>query len=545
MCGCHPLGRWVRLVVAVLLGASALGGAIAGAQPGPPQRMLVMPFDTSGEARGWWLGEGSSHLVAEYLRAFGLEALWRDDRRRAFARLQVPGVASLSHGTIIRIGQLLGATAVIVGSVTLEDEEIIVKARSIRLDTGRLQTEVQERGALDDLLAVHDRLARRLLPTGVTPDDRPLSQQPPLAAFENFIKGLLADSHAAQVGLLEKAIALHPEYDRARLELWRAHHEADEHQKALSTALAVPDGSTLANRAQFAAAVSEIELLEYDDAFKRLQFVSQVTGAPEAYNNLGIIQLRRGATPETGLATYWFSKASQADPAEPDYCFNLGYAYWFEQDPRAAVYWLREAVRRDTTDGGAHFLLGSALHATGSSTEGEREFELARRLSSEYEKPDARPPAERVDRGLERLKDDLQAPGAFRADLTLQATGLRDHRELAQFHLDRGRRFFERESDREAVAELLRSLYLSPYEAEAHLLLGRVYLRSGRLREGVDALKVALWSQPSAEAHVALAQAYVQAREFELARTEAEKALALDPESPAARDVLKDLGGTR
>ena len=88
--------------------------------------------------------------------------------------------------------------------------------------------------------------------------------------------------------------------------------------------------------------------------------------------------------------------------------------------------------------------------------------------------------------------------------MTLAVSGQRDQQELARFYLDRGRRLFEQENDREAMAELNRALYLSPYLAEAHLLLGRSHLRSGRAREAIDALKISLWSAETAEAHVAL-----------------------------------------
>ena len=52
----------------------------------------------------------------------------------------------------------------------------------------------------------------------------------------------------------------------------------------------------------------------------------------------------------------------------------------------------------------------------------------------------------------------------------------------------------QQESDREAIAELDRALYLSPYLADAHLLLGRIHLRNGRVRDAIDALKISLWS---------------------------------------------------
>jgi lipopolysaccharide biosynthesis regulator YciM len=121
-------------------------------------------------------------------------------------------------------------------------------------------------------------------------------------------------------------------------------------------------------------------------------------------------------------------------------------------------------------------------------------------------------------------------------------SGQRDQQELAAFYLDRARRLFEQESDREAIAELNRGLYLSPYFADAHLLLGRIHLRNGRAREAVDALKISLWSAETAQAHTALADAYLQLKDLDGARAEADRALALDPSSSEARrlvDMLK------
>src|SRR5215813_7130353 len=100
-------------------------------------------------------------------------------------------------------------------------------------------------------------------------------------------------------------------------------------------------------------------------------------------------------------------------------------------------------------------------------------------------------------------------------------SGQRDQRELARYYLDRGRRAYREEHDREALVDLNRTLFLSPYEAEAHLLIGRVHLRAGRVREAIDAFKISLWSVESADAHVALAEAYLEARDRASAEAEA------------------------
>ncbi|HEY3044831.1 MAG TPA: tetratricopeptide repeat protein, partial [Vicinamibacterales bacterium] len=127
---------------------------------------------------------------------------------------------------------------------------------------------------------------------------------------------------------------------------------------------------------------------------------------------------------------------------------------------------------------------------------------------------------------------------ARRIDTKITEPGQRDQQELAGFYLDRARRLFQQESDREAVAELDRALYLSPYLADAHLLLGRIHLRNGRAREAIDALKISLWSAETAEAHTVLADAYIQSKELDQARAEVARALALDPASSEAKRLL-------
>jgi tetratricopeptide (TPR) repeat protein len=531
--------QFQRLLAHTVLAAALAGVGATRLDAQTPSRMLVMPFETGDDARSWWLGEGAAVLLADDLRALGIEAIGRDERLRAFGRLQVPPVASLGHSTVIRIGQLVGASAVVVGTIKTTDDRLVIRARTLRLDTGRLQGEVEEQGSLDGLFTLFDRIAHRLVSTPSWPPSREQPAMPTPAAFESYVKGLLADIPAAQAAFLEKAIALHPAYDAARLALWRAYTDAGEPDRALAAAKAVAASSAFSRAARFAAALSELALDQYDAAFSHFRELWDETHAGEAANNLGVLQLRRGGTSEAGSATYWFTRAKEAS-SEPDYFFNLGYAYWFEQDVQAAIYWLREVVRRDPTDGDAHFVLGSALQVSGSTVEGGRELELAERLAARHTGEDRRP-GERVPRGLERVRESMGTPAVTSAEVTLAATEQRERSELAAFHLARGRRAYDAEDDRQAIEELRRALYLSPYLAEAHLLLGRTYLRGGRPRDAVESLKIAVWSEETAAAHEVLAEAYVQLKDVAAARREAERALAMDPRSESVQQLLARL----
>ena len=527
-----------------------VGRGTAGAQPSSQDdRFLVIPFDNPGhETRIYWLAEASAILLADDLNAAGRLAYAREERLEAFEQLQVPAVATLSHATVIRLGQLVGATRVVIGSLTLGGAEISVRAQNIRLDTGRLENEVMETGPLDDLFAIFDRVAKRIAPlpastAGPPPPAAGLTgRRPSLQVFENYVKGLLAAGTPTKVGYLQSALKLDPGFDLGRLALWAVNEDAGNAQVALLAAVAVPEASPLYARARFDVALSLIQLKRLDAAFATLKTLADRAPSATLMNNLGVIQMRRASSPQSVKATYYFDQAVKLDPDDPDYYFNLGYAYWAEHDEQSSIYWLREAVRRRPADGEAHAVLGAALQALGSGTEAARERELATQLSSAYADWTNRPAAgEPIPRGLERLKPALEVSTLRHVASVIAESGQRDQRELAAFHLDYGRRLFEQGSDPEAVGELRRALYLSPYEADAHLLLGRIYLRTGQTQAAIDAFKIALWSAESSQGHLALAQAYAQARNNTGALAEAQRALALAPDSAEARALLDKL----
>jgi predicted Zn-dependent protease len=242
-------------------------------------------------------------------------------------------------------------------------------------------------------------------------------------------------------------------------------------------------------------------------------------------------------------AAHDFWRARDADSSHPDSFFNLGYATWLTGDVRGAVHWLRETVRRNPADGDAHFLLSRALAVGGEGREARRERELADRLSTVYGEWEQAFGPDHVPGDLERIRHDVELPGARVVEELLATAGERDQRELSTFHLERARRHYEGRRDREAAEDVRRSLFLDPYRREAHLLAARIHLRGGRPAEAIDGLRIALWSAETAEVHAVLAEAYLASGERAEARTSAERALALDAGNVPARGVLRQLDG--
>ena len=97
------------------------------------------------------------------------------------------------------------------------------------------------------------------------------------------------------------------------------------------------------------------------------------------------------------------------------------------------------------------------------------------------------------------------------------------------------------ERDAEAIAELRRAIYLAPYQHEAHLVLGGVYLRDGRLDEAIDELKISIWSQDTLNAHLKLAEALIAAHNTDGARAELQAVLTRDPGNSRAKQLLTQL----
>jgi Flp pilus assembly protein TadD len=526
------------VVIAVLgLIAPASAQEPAAVEPLRESRTLVMPFESDmGDARAFWLGEAVAILFTDRLAASGVTTFSRDDRIEALEYFNILPSAPITRALTLKLAQALGATDVFVGGVSLSGDRAIVEVRRLDLASSRYVAEAQASGTLETLPETVETLVARF---GLAAATGRVAAPMPLEAFEPYVRGLLTQNPGRQVALLESALAAAPEDDRIHLALWRAHTSLGSHEDALEAVEPVGDRSPGGRRARFAEGLSLVALGRLDDAFGVFKALADESATGPLLNNLGVVQLVR-RVPEDGTATYYFNQAAQLEPDEPDYCFNLGYSYWLDRDTSAATYWLRETVRRDAADGEAHRVLAAALQRAGAEAEASRERELAALLGTAATPV---PDAQTVTAGLARLADDLETPRVRSLRVALGETVGRNQYELAGFHAERGERLIEAGDDEAALRELRKAVYLSPYEARPHLLIGRIQQRFGQTRQAIDAFRVSLWCAETLDARLALAAALLDAGRVDEARVEISRALELDPKSTEAARLRQRLEG--
>jgi tetratricopeptide (TPR) repeat protein len=480
----------------------------ASAQAAGP-RPLVMPFEASStEPRGDWLGELASVAITREFRAAGVSAIRRDDRLQAMERLRVPDVPLLSHATVIRLASVVGATVVAVGRVEATAAELVLRARTIRVDTGFMADEIVERGPARDLFrdrrarrAAHrardgSRRARRPWPRAPGGGLRALRPQPRRHQPATRIS-LLTDAIRAGAGARRRALCL----------VGCLHRAGRASAGAYRGARRVGAGDT--RRARVPRSRLRAAARALSGGVDRFQHAAEGPRRRGARQRHG-----RGAAAAPGSgpkATDLFRDATALDAERRDPLLQSRIRAWIAREYPQAVAALRDAVRRSPADEDAHYVLGAALQAAGSADEGAREKDLARRLSSVYQRSRCAPHGQLGTARTGAAEDAIDATSLTRVESALSAAGQREQRELVSFYLTNGRRLYQAERDADALAELRRAVFLSPYESEAHLLIGRILLRGGGPREAIDTLKISVWSRDTPAARLALAEAYVAA----------------------------------
>jgi tetratricopeptide (TPR) repeat protein len=384
-----------------------------------------------------------------------------------------------------------------------------------------------------------------------------------LDAFEHFIRGLLANEDEPRLRELREASRLEPTWPDPAFALGETFASRSDCNSALPWFAKVPKTHQRYVEAIFATGVCRLQLNQPDKAeevFKSLQGVlhgnsTQDPGAtaggsgadlPEILNNLGIALDRQGKTPDAQVD---LRRATELDPDEDDYPFNLGLLAFRANEFTAAAGYFRDAAEREPENPDDRALLIQSLEKAGKKAEADQEREAV----TEALGPSGLPVIHIDAKGdalarLERIKTELDIT-ALRLEIE---TGLAGNFAVANgtaetpgTHIRRGRQKLSAGSLDAAESEFRAALSADPASASAHRELGEIDRRRGKLDDAVKELQASLEARDSAVVRTMLARIYLDQKKPDLARAEVERAVKLAPNYAEAKKLLERLPNSK
>jgi tetratricopeptide (TPR) repeat protein len=524
---------------------------------------LVFPFErVSSTPRLEWISEGLEELTIQRLSAAHQQVYSHAGRLSEMDLYGMPGLATLSRATMLRFAQEMDADFVVFGSFASDGKNLTIDARILRVNPVELLPTVRVNGPLESLLDLHARLTWLLL--GTTDRNYPLSLAEfskllgPLnpTAFEQYIRGLIASEDETRIRDLKEAARLEPDWPEPAYALGELYFVRSDCNSALPWFSRVPITHDRSAEALFSIGVCRLRLAQPDKAeelFSALQDGlrrNMVSGAdvPEILNNLALARARQGnlAAAQTALA-----RASDIDPSEDDYPFNLGLLFLAQKENPSAVTQFREAMRREPDNPEDVAFLIYALEKQGSKDGAEQEREAAVAMFGPNGLPavkidsqaDALAKHQRVKRELDTTTLRLELQGSSLQ--TASSADAASPKDNAVSHVRRGRQELIAGRVDSAEREFQAAIIADPKNATAHRELADIYRRRGKLDDAVKELQLSLAASDSAAARTTLARVYLDQKKPDLALAEVQKAVKLAPNFTEAKDLLEHLEKTK
>ena len=520
----------MSLVLALALAAAAAPGGKPGASSAKSGPVVVAPPEVVAPADAY-LAEAVADELPRALGELGVAVLERYDRQSVQDRLGLPAVA-LSRATQVRVAEAVGAFRLVTSTVAAENGQLAVKVRLLDLSRGALAAPLLAHGPVESLPALLAGLAFDIALAGAIAPARSrevvvaLRMATPFEAWKAHAEALAAPDPAARAKLLRRALALHPGYSEARVDLARLQLESREHAPALETLQKVAREGGTGRAARFAEGVALLGLGRYQEAAALYADLGRASATTAVLANEGVALLRlkqRGRPASAPLR-----EALEGEPGSRDVPVSLGFALMHENEPAAAAFFLRAAVRRDPRDGAARLLLSWAHKAAGLAAQAEEDWVDLQSLTDAFaslREPD-------LGRRFERVLPSEWA-------VVIEPQSAADVNLTASLVL-RGEKLLQEGEVEAAVAELLRAVSRDPFAARAHSLLARALRRRGEVARAEEELLASLYCREDTAVRMELAD-LLQARGRDLeARAQASRVLLAEPNNAAARRLLED-----
>jgi Tfp pilus assembly protein PilF/TolB-like protein len=524
------------LATACLLSLPAAGQTLSGTQT-----LLVMPFENQSSAPGLeWISEAFPEVLSQRMASPRFYVISRDDRTYAFDHSGIPQTVLPSRATIYRVAEQMGADYVVLGTYSFDGQTFSAKAQLLDMKKLHLYPEVDCSGPLTDLIDLQTMLAWQLLqqmpsPPQITREQFLKASAPiRLDAFENYTRGVLATNPQQKLHYLREAVKLNPNYTLAMLQLGKSYYEDHEYESAALWFSRVPKTDPAVGEATFLLGMSEFYRGNFDKAFAAFNDLSSRLPLTEVYNNLGVVQARRGR--RTSAVDY-FTKASSADPSDGDYRFNLAVALFKNGDSAGAARQLHEELQQRPSDGEAKSLLDMINRGVQPPPPPAPNAAITGNALLASSQPHI--PLERIKRNYSETSYrqlEMEINNFTEARLAKE-----DAHTRSAYYVQHGKELLAQNVPDEAEVQFRDAINSDYGNAAAHAQLALLLEKKGELANARSEAQTSLRLQPNAEALLVLARLDIKQNQFASAAGEVDRALVLDPANAAALALKRDI----
>lgn len=359
-----------------------------------PDTLLVLPFSNqTGNSRLDWIGDSVSEILIEHLAAEGAGVVSGDLRDQAMQEMGLRRYAPITRATAIEAAAEASASLVLYGSFDVRPHGARPDAgATIRIDAHLLDARrLARKGAflvetpLGALSAAQTSLAwqvlRSLRPEALVTEDEFRRNHPDirLDALENYARGLRASTPQMQHKYFAAAARIAPDFSPVLYRLgWLNFFVFRNDSAAASWFGKVSPASLHYRPSLYYLAICRYRTGEFAAAAAALRTLAGLAPLPEVLNNLGAVLLRMNDPSAAGI----LESAAEANPADTDIQFNLGYALWRAGRFDEAAGALRRSLQGGE-DSTATLLLGRCLQRRGPQP-GEIRLEGRERLKTDY-----------------------------------------------------------------------------------------------------------------------------------------------------------------
>lgn len=482
--------------------------------------LVVIPFENTSPTPGLeWIGESFPESFHEQLNSPLLFVASREERLRAYDRLGIPAGLHPSRATLFRIAEQMDVDYVVLGSYGYDGSQLQVSAQLLDMRASKLVPPVTESGPLSDLVHLESSLAWDLL-HAIRGDfsvskERYLQGLSPagLDSFENHVRGVLATATEDKIRFFKEATRLNSSDADSWLELGKTYFNERSYEPAINALAQVPASSDMAGEANFYLGLASYYRGDYNRAANAFDFVAARLPLAEVYNNLGVVEARRGR--KTSIS--YFQKAIANDPTDPDYHFNLGLTFSRFGDNPGAAREFRTALERRPGDPEAKAALDGLTAAASTQNTAK--------------------PQERIKRNYE--EDSFRQMTIQLRSWAEQRFARSDPKAHARFHVETGRELLAHGFTTEAEAEFREAATLDPANAAAFTGLADVLEARGDIPGARSEAEAALRIRESADAYLVLARLDLRENRADTAAWNVHRAEQLEPGNLALPELKR------